>query len=90
MYCNLKGVIWADITGDGRDDLLCVGPDGALTAWQNTAGSDARAPSFSALGIVKTSECTQAQVRNLHFTFGLFDFLIYERANITIGSCCRY
>lgn len=35
---------------------------GALTAWENTIGSDARAPVFVSLGIVKTSECTQAEV----------------------------
>lgn len=63
MFCNRRGVRFADVTGDGRDDLLCIGPNGDLTAFQNTPGADERGPVFVSLGIVKPNEgCVQAQV----------------------------
>ncbi|KAK5707630.1 hypothetical protein LTR97_000168 [Elasticomyces elasticus] len=62
--CNRAGVWFVDITGDGRDDFCCLGPDGGLVCWENTAGSDDRSPNWVALGTVKESEgYPQAQVR---------------------------
>ena len=50
--CNRPGVHFADMTGDGRDDLCCVGPDGGVACWENTKGSDARSPTWVAMGTV--------------------------------------
>lgn len=47
-----------------RADFCCVGPDGGVVCWQNTAGSDARSPAWVSMGTVKASEgYPQAQVR---------------------------
>ncbi|PVH79243.1 carbohydrate esterase family 3 protein [Cadophora sp. DSE1049] len=63
-YCLRRGVRWADMTGDGRNDPCCLYPTGDLECWQNTPGGDARQPNFVHLGIVKKSEgYPQAQIR---------------------------
>ena len=36
-----------------RDDYCCIAPNGDLYVWQNTAGSDARAPVWKELGLLK-------------------------------------
>lgn len=52
------------MTGDGRADFCCLGPDGDLLFWQNTKGSDPRSPNWVAMGTVKESEgYPQSQVR---------------------------
>lgn len=62
--CNRQGIWFKDMTGDGRDDLCCLGPDGGLVCWQNTEGNDPRSPKWVSLGTVKESEgYPQAQVR---------------------------
>lgn len=62
--CNRPGVQFADMTGDGRDDFCCIGPDGGVDCWQNTPGSDSRSPTWVSMGTVKASEgYPQAQVR---------------------------
>ena len=62
--CKRQGIVFADMTGDKRDDLCCIGPDGGVTCWQNTKSNDPRAPKWVAMGTVKESEgFGQAQVR---------------------------
>lgn len=62
--CNRPGINFADMTGDGRDDFCCIGPDGGVVCWQNINGSDPRNPSWVSIGTVKESEgFPQAQVR---------------------------
>ncbi|EPE33632.1 SGNH hydrolase [Glarea lozoyensis ATCC 20868] len=42
---SCSGVTWfKDIDGDGRDDYICVAPDGKLSAWRNTPGPNPRQP----------------------------------------------
>ncbi|KFY70309.1 hypothetical protein V499_09272, partial [Pseudogymnoascus sp. VKM F-103] len=45
------GVIFADLTGNGRVDYLCMKPDGTTEAWLNDDGSDLRS-----VGQIKFSE----------------------------------
>ncbi|KAH8797345.1 hypothetical protein F5884DRAFT_815081 [Xylogone sp. PMI_703] len=54
--CDREGVLFADMTGDGRYDFCCVAPKGDLSCWQNNPGSDPRSPSWSSMGRVKASE----------------------------------
>lgn len=64
VTCNRPGINFADMTGDGRDDFCCIGPDGGVVCWQNLEGSDPRSPNWVAMGTVKESEgFPQAQVR---------------------------
>jgi hypothetical protein len=62
--CKRQGIAFADMTGDGRDDFCCIGPDGGVTCWQNTKGADPQAPKWISMGTIKESEgFPQAQVR---------------------------
>ncbi|KFY78640.1 hypothetical protein V499_02243 [Pseudogymnoascus sp. VKM F-103] len=64
IYCLRRGVRFADMTGDGRDDFCCLAPNGDLACWQNTPGSDPRNPTWVSMGIVFTNKgYVQAQVR---------------------------
>lgn len=62
--CDRPGFAFADMTGDGRDDFCCIGPDSGVACWQNMEGLDPRAPNWVVMGTVKESEgFSQAQVR---------------------------
>lgn len=56
-----------------RDDFCCLGPDGGLECWENTAGKDPRSPTWIAMGVVKESEgYPQAQVYQLTQALDVF------------------
>ncbi|KAK6432924.1 hypothetical protein LTR95_010905, partial [Oleoguttula sp. CCFEE 5521] len=84
--CNMPGVRFADMTGDGRDDFCCLGPDGGLVCWQNTPGSDTRSPNWVSMGTVKSSEgYPQAQVRLADIDGdGRADYLVFDATTSNI------
>ncbi|KAK5111586.1 hypothetical protein LTR85_011815 [Meristemomyces frigidus] len=84
--CKRSGVRFADMTGDGRDDFCCLGPDGGLVCWQNKKGSDARSPSWTAMGTVKESEgYPQAQVRLADIDGdGRADYVVFDGSTTNI------
>ncbi|OBT51242.1 hypothetical protein VE04_08841, partial [Pseudogymnoascus sp. 24MN13] len=64
IYCLRRGVRFADMTGDGRDDFCCLAPNGDLACWENTPGSDPRNPTWVSMGIIFPNRgYLQAQVR---------------------------
>jgi len=78
--CKRQGITFADMTGDGRDDFCCIGPDGGVTCWQNTKGADPRVPKWVAMGTVKESEgFPQAQVRLADLDGdGRADYIVFD------------
>ncbi|KAK4565366.1 hypothetical protein LTR86_003983 [Recurvomyces mirabilis] len=74
------------MTGDGRDDFCCLGPDGGVVCWQNTPGSDARSPNWVSLGTVKPSEgYPQAQVRLADIDGdGRCDYVVFDSTTTNI------
>nr|OQO24051.1 hypothetical protein B0A51_05021 [Rachicladosporium sp. CCFEE 5018] len=84
--CNRPGVRFADMTGDGRDDFCCLGPDGGLLCWQNTKGSDSRSPNWVSMGTVKASEgYPQAQVRLADIDGdGRADYVVFDASTSNI------
>ena len=78
--CKRQGIVFADMTGDGRDDFCCIGPDGGVTCWQNTKDVDPRAPKWIAMGTVKQSEgFPQAQVRLADLDgYGRADYIVFS------------
>jgi hypothetical protein len=51
--CDLKGLQFGDLNGDGRADVLCVASDGTLSAYLNSdAGDDPGNPIWNRLGVV--------------------------------------
>ncbi|KAK5731516.1 hypothetical protein LTR17_011314 [Elasticomyces elasticus] len=84
--CNRAGVHFTDMTGDGRDDFCCVGLDGGVVCWQNTAGSDPWSPNWVSLGTVKASEgYPQAQVRLADIDGdGRTDYVVFDASTTNL------
>ncbi|KAK5693162.1 hypothetical protein LTR97_010638 [Elasticomyces elasticus] len=84
--CKREGIHFVDITGDGRDDFCCLGPDGGLVCWENTPGSDSRSPAWVSLGTVKESEgYPQAQVRLADIDGdGRTDYVVFDASTSNI------
>lgn len=59
-----------------RDDYCCIAPNGDLYVWQNTAGSDARAPVWKELGLVKGG--TGIPRERVSFLDTFYSFEIYR------------
>ncbi|KAI8199012.1 hypothetical protein K4K52_009288 [Colletotrichum sp. SAR 10_76] len=60
--CIQRGVQWADLNGDGLDDFVCIGSDGAVFASINNGnGGGGTLPTFTHIGTWKARDPAYAQ-----------------------------
>lgn len=61
--CDLAGISFGDLNGDGLSDVLCLASDGTLSAYLNMGG-DAANPTWSTLGVIMPAQgYTRGQIR---------------------------
>ena len=66
IYCIPRGLHFADVDGDGLDDIICVSPTGDLHMSRNNGDGDRNAnrlPTFEYLGRIMTGKAPQKQIR---------------------------
>ncbi|KFA66600.1 hypothetical protein S40285_08276 [Stachybotrys chlorohalonatus IBT 40285] len=64
IYCIPRGLHFADVNGDGLDDIVCVSPAGDLHMSLNLGnGGGNTPPSFRYIGSIKTGEAPQDRIR---------------------------
>ncbi|KAG9255973.1 uncharacterized protein F5Z01DRAFT_531189 [Emericellopsis atlantica] len=66
IYCIPRGLRFADVDGDGLDDIVCVSPTGDLHVSRNTGDGDrgsSRLPTFKYLGKIMTGKAEQSRIR---------------------------
>jgi hypothetical protein len=55
--CDMNSLQFGDLNGDGRDDALCLAPDGTLSAYMNSeAASNPGNTTWTGLGVIMSAQ----------------------------------